>query len=167
MINDRRLKAAVKNQYWLREELTQDTPVQITIDAQEFARDDPTILEDFPEFLREHWQVLWIPPGLYTAIQTSWYRYERAEIYCLQGLCERVHFQTEQTLPQIHLGQGGTNWYHWDPDLCQLTGANQCGPDSPEISFEPQRPHQLVNRSTETCVALIRYWPPSGGLVLE
>ena len=166
MTNDKRIKAAVKNQYWLREELGADQPAQLTIDTQEFALDDPTILEDFPEFLSEHWHMLWIPPGGHTPIQTFWYRYERAEIYCLQGEVERVHFQTEQTQPQIR-HRGGSNWYEWDPEGCILVGANRTGDTTPEISVEPSRPHQYVNRQPVTAIALIRYWPNSNSPQLE
>jgi hypothetical protein len=158
MTNQQRLKAAVKNQYWLRDELGADRSAQISIYATEFAQDDPTILEDFPEFLSEHWEMLWIPPLAHTPIQTCWYRYERAEIYCLQGEVQRVHFQTEQPQPQI-VHRGGSNWYEWDPTGAVLIGANNTSIETPEISVDPQRPHQYVNRQPVTAVALIRYMP--------
>lgn len=166
MTNQQRLNAAVKNQYWLRDELGTEEPAQLTIYGADFVADDPSILEDFPEFLSEHWEMLWIPPLSHTAIQTCWYRYERAEIYALEGEVERVHFQTEQTLPTIRHRQG-TNWYEWDPTGCVLIGANRTSPETPEISLDPQRPHQYVNRQPVRLVALIRYMPNVNSPSLE
>jgi len=166
MTNEQRLKAAVKNQYWLREELGPQRAAQLQIFGEEFVADDPTILEDFPEFVKEHWEMLWIPANSHTPIQSHWYRYDRAEIYCLQGEITRVQFITEQTQPLI-THRGGSNWYEYDPDQCTLIGANHTSLETPEISVEPYKPHQYVNRQADVAVAIIRYTPNANQPTLE